>query len=197
VEKPVQNIEDHRRVEAYLQGADAAAMEVDGWVRREIEICYPVLRRDLEDVCQVVHGKVLDNLRRGRFQYRSTLKTYIGRIAHNTAIDFIRERYRDRTVSEGHFLETSSSGENPYKIMASLEKHKLIHQVLLQSPASCRDLWRMVFMERLSYDKISQRLGIPEGTVKSRVWHCRRKALALLASLRRKSAGRPDRQPSE
>jgi RNA polymerase sigma-70 factor (ECF subfamily) len=77
--------------------------------------------------------------------------------------------------------------------MAALEEHHLIQQVLLRSPPSCRNLWRMIFMERLSYEEIGRRHRVPMGTVKSRVWHCRRKALALLASLRWKGARKPGR----
>jgi len=184
---------DNRRIREYLAGEAATVREVDAWIRREIEICYPVLSREVDDICQVVHGKLIQNLRGGRFQHRSALKTYIGRMTHNTAIDCLRKTYRDRTVPEGISLETHSTGDNPYKSMAALEESRLIHQVLLRSPPSCRDLWRMIFMERLSYEEVGRRIRVPVGTVKSRVWHCRRKALALLAKLRWKpgpAAGR-------
>ena len=181
---------DRRRIESYLAGAEETAREVDGWIRREIEICYPGLRQDLDDLRQVIHGKLLENLRAGRFQYRSTLKTYVGRITHHTAIDTLRARQRERTVTSEWLLQTAASGENPYQALAALEEDTLLDQVLLRSPASCRDLWRMVFLERLSYEEIAHRLSVPPGTVKSRVWHCRRKALALLERLRRTGVAR-------
>ncbi|MCZ6649216.1 MAG: sigma-70 family RNA polymerase sigma factor [Acidobacteria bacterium] len=184
---------DKRRIRDYLAGERSTIQELDSWIRREIEICYPVLSREVDDICQVVHGKLIQNLRGDRFEHRSALKTYIGRMTHHTAIDCLRKEYRDRTVPEGSFLETRSTGDNPYRSMAALEEHRLIHQVLLRSPPSCRNLWRMIFMERLSYEEVGRRIRVPVGTVKSRVWHCRRKALALLAKLRWKGAQKPGR----
>ena len=186
--------QERERIESYLAGEDATAREVDGWNRREIEICYPVLRSEMDDICQVVHGKVLENLQAGRFHHRSTLKTYIGRITHHTAIDCIRKRYRERSVPVNWMVETATTGENPYRSLAEMEEREMMRQVLLRSPASCRDLWRMVFLERLSYVDISQRLSIPSGTVKSRMWHCRRKAMALLERLMKAGPGKGKRR---
>jgi len=181
----LENGSDRRRIESYLAGAQETAREVDGWIRREIEICYPTLRQDLDDLRQMIHGKLVENLRAGRFQYRSTLKTYVGRITHHTAIDLIRRRHRERSVASEWLLQTATTGEHPYQTLAALEDEALLDQVLLRSPSSCRDLWRLVFIEGMSYEEIGRRLSIPPGTVKSRVWHCRRKALALLERLRR------------
>ena len=177
---------DGQRIESYLEGDAQAAREVDGWIRKEMEICYPALHREMDDICQAVHGKLLQNLRAGRFQHRSALKTYVGRITHHTAIDFMRRRNRERTVDAEWILKTTPSGESPYRSLVSLEEQVLLDQLLLRSPAPCRELWRMVFVERLSYAEIGRRLSIPPGTVKSRMWHCRRKALALLEQLQRK-----------
>jgi DNA-directed RNA polymerase specialized sigma24 family protein len=38
----------------------------------------------------------------------------------------------------------------------------------------------MIFLEGLGYREIAHRLGIPEGTVKSRTWTCRRRLRELL-----------------
>jgi RNA polymerase sigma-70 factor (ECF subfamily) len=179
------NDPDRRRIESYLAGEAATAHEVDGWIRREIEICYPALWREADDIRQAVHGKLLENLRAARFQFRSTLKTYVGRITHHTAIDRIRKNHRERSVPADWRIESASTGENPYRSLAALEEQDLMDQVLLRSPAPCRELWRLVFLEQLSYAEIGRRLSIPPGTVKSRMWHCRRKALALLEQLQR------------
>jgi RNA polymerase sigma-70 factor (ECF subfamily) len=179
--------QDRQRIRGYLEGCDASVGEIQGWIRREMEICYPVLRQEMDDVCQVVHSKLLQNLRAGSFQGRSTLKTYVGRITHHTAIDWLRKRSRERSVTDAWLMQAQTSGANPYRSLVADQEYRLIHQVLLRSPAACRSLWRMVFLERLSYAEIARRLQVPEGTVKSRAWHCRRKALALLARLRRQA----------
>jgi len=176
---------DRQRIDAYLDGREGVVREVDAWIRRELEICYPVLRTETDDICQTVHAKLLVNLRAQRFHYRSTLKTYVCRIAHHAAIDGIRRRYRERPISAARSPETETTTDNPYRSLAALEEQELINQVLLRSPAACRELWGLVFLERLSYDEVGRRLTIPEGTVKSRMFNCRRKARALLERLRR------------
>ena len=179
---------DTRRIDAYLRGDAAVFREVDGWARAEIESRYPILHHELEDLCQTVHQKLLVNLRSGRFGHRSTLRTYVVGIAHYTAIDTIRKLYRERTLAPEH--STDQAARTPYESLVGLERHTLLHHAVLHLPQSCRDLWRLIFVEGLSYARIGEKLSVPEGTVKSRVWHCRRKALALLERFRRIAAAR-------
>jgi len=176
---------DARRVAAYLDGQDEAFHEVHAWIRREIEIRYPILRRECEDLCQMVHEKLLEKLRAGRFQHRSTLRSYVAGITHHTSINRIRELYRERALSQGWEARANTVVDGPYRNLAAQEERQLLHRVVQASSAACRSLWRMVFVERLSYEQIGQRLSIPPGTVKSRAWHCRKKALALLDRLQR------------
>jgi DNA-directed RNA polymerase specialized sigma24 family protein len=56
----------------------------------------------------------------------------------------------------------------------------LLHQAVLALPAGCRELWFLVLVEKLSYEEVGAHLAIPPGTVKSRMFHCRRKLLDLL-----------------
>ena len=174
---------DARRVDAYLRGEDAAFHEVHAWIRREIEIRYPVLRQECEDLCQIVHEKLLEKLRAGRFQHRSTLRSYVAGITHHTCITRIRELYRERALSQEWGTATNAVADSPYRSLASREERRLLHHVVQRSSAACRALWRMIFIDRLSYEQIGQRLSVPPGTVKSRAWHCRRKALLLLSRL--------------
>ena len=176
---------DVERIASYLDGDEATVLEVDRWIRREIETRYPVLRGEVDDLCQIVHGKLLANLQADRFQRQSRLRTYVARIANYTAIDSIRGLYRDRALAVGQAHESESGWSSPYRLLESREESDLLRQALLHSSAACRELWRMVFVDRASYEEIGRRLSIPPGTVKSRMWHCRRKAQALLERFRR------------
>ena len=175
---------DHRWIGRYLDGQEDAFREVDGWIRREIESRYPVVGEEIEDLCQIVHGKLLTNLQTGRFRHRSTLRTYVIGIVHYTAIDRLRALYREQLFRPllASDEENAAAG-NPYRSLLELEERDFLQQVLLHAPASCRALWRMAFIEELGYNEMARRLSIPSGTVKSRMWHCRRKALAILTRL--------------
>lgn len=176
--------EDHSRVEAYLCGEPQGFAEVDAWVRSEFHSRYPRLRSEHEDLTQTVHEKLLINLRGRRFEYRSSLHSYVTAIVHRTAIDRLRELYRDRALGTSLAAEGSALVVNPYLDLEHLDERRLIRQVLLSLPAACRELWRLVFVEKLGYPRIAELLRIPMGTVKSRMWHCRRHAATALKRLR-------------
>lgn len=197
-EEPAREREaDLERVDAYLGGDASAFEEVDSWIRKLLEGRYPVVRHEVEDLCQIVHERLLENLRSGRFHRRSSLRTYVTGITHHIAIDHIRRIHRDRALLEGWESEIGrGTAASPYECLAKMEERQLLHQALLQSSPSCRSLWRMIFLERLSYAEIGRRLSIPPGTVKSRMWHCRVRALALLERLRRVGVARARRRPS-
>jgi RNA polymerase sigma-70 factor (ECF subfamily) len=176
---------DRLRIERYLGGDESAFREIESWVRQALESRYPVLRQEVEDLCQATHEKLVENLRALRFQHRSTLRTYVVGITHHTAIDRVRKLYRELPLPLHWDARDAGTTDNPYRSLAALEERQLLHQVVQRSSPACRELWRLVFLDQLSYVETGRRLGIPPGTVKSRMWHCRRKALLLLHRLGR------------
>jgi RNA polymerase sigma-70 factor (ECF subfamily) len=170
-------------VEGYLRGDAEIFREVDGWIRVQISTKYPVLRREIEDVGQEVHGKLVANLRAGRFGSRSSFKTYVIAVAHHSAIDRIRRLYRDRALSREWLDSNADRSESPYRSLVRLEEEERLFLAAQSAPAACKELWRMALLEKLSYEEIGRRLSVPPGTVKSRMWYCRRKVLALFEAL--------------
>ncbi len=57
---------------------------------------------------------------------------------------------------------------------------RLVHDALETLGAKHREILVLRHFEDLSYKEIAERLGIPEGTVMSRLWHARRKVAAAL-----------------
>ena len=178
--------QDLSAITRYLDGDDDTFRDVDSWVRRELGARYPSLSHEIEDLCQSIHIKLLENLRSGRFHGRSTLRTYVIGITHYTAIDRIRQVYRERIHSPGWDPMGGSAGESPYKSIAELQERQVLHLAMLDAPAACKELWRLTFIEKLSYEEIGSRLSIPPGTVKSRMWYCRRKLLAVIERIERR-----------
>jgi RNA polymerase sigma factor (sigma-70 family) len=176
---------DADKLAAYLEGSAATFREVDDWVRGEIASRYPVLRPEIEDVAQAVHAKLVSNFREGRFLGLSSLRTYVASVAHYTAVDRIRSLYRDRAVfAQDPVYQDPPAQDNPYRSLQRLENGRLLSEAVRRSPAACRDLWRMVMLEKLSYDAIAKRLAIPSCTVKSRMWYCRKKVMSFLSRAR-------------
>lgn len=174
---------DRRVIEGYLAGSEPEFRLVEDWVLREIDLRYPRLRSEIEDLCQQVHEKLVTNLRQGRFRSESALRTYVLSVVHYTCIDALRRKFlRD---AEALPEDLTAAWGNPYRAVQVRDARQILHRVLHHSPEICRRLWRMIFVDRLHYREIGTRLGIPSGTVKSRVHTCRQKALAIFRRLER------------
>ena len=173
---------DLERIRNYLAGDAAIFGEIEGWIQTVLRACYPALQDESEDLCQAVHQKLVTNLQAERFRQQSSLRTYVQSVAHYTSIDRLRRKFREVPL-EPAALVAEDTRRNPYQALEEKEQTRLFHRVLHLSPQLCRDLWRMTFLEKLSYQSIGERLRIPPGTVKSRMWHCRRKAVTILRRL--------------
>jgi RNA polymerase sigma-70 factor (ECF subfamily) len=175
--------EDRARAERYLRGDTATFRELDAWIRGAFRGRYPGLAREHEDLAQAVHAKLFASLKEDRYKPDRGLRAYVSGIVHHAAIDRLREIYRTRMLSET-LIRESTPAPQPDPYSEALDEGDLLPQALLAVPRSCRGLWRLMFVEKLTYEEIGERLSIPTGTVKSRMWHCRRKALAALRRLR-------------
>ncbi|ANM31764.1 hypothetical protein ABI59_22680 [Acidobacteria bacterium Mor1] len=181
------------QIDAYLRGDADVFLEVDLWIRTQLRAQYPALLDEEEDLCQMVHQKLLVNLREGRFRGQSNLRSYVGGITNYSSIDRLRVRYRDREFQEEAEAELPQQAtDNPYRDAEQKDEAKLLHRLVMAMPAACRELWRLVFVEKLSYVQVGEELTIPPGTVKSRMWHCRRKATEILRRLRVGLTGEED-----
>jgi RNA polymerase sigma factor (sigma-70 family) len=169
--------EDRRLIEGYLAGRQASHRTIERWILRVIDRRYTSLRQEREDLRQQVHEKLVRGLQAGGFRHGSSLKTFVTSVVHHTCIDALRRRYLVRWEAAGDDLPAEWG--DPYHHLERLERRHILHRLLHLSPEICRTLWRLIFLERLDYRAVGRRLAIPEGTVKSRVFGCRQKALAI------------------
>jgi RNA polymerase sigma-70 factor (ECF subfamily) len=177
--------QDRRIIENYLAGREAEFRLVEDWIGREIDLRYARLRDEREDLCQQVHEKLVGNLRAGRFRSESAFRTYVISVVHYTCIDMLRSRF---LRPSGALLDDyPAAWGNPYREALARDARQILHRILHASPEICRRLWRMIFVDRLHYREIGGLLGIPAGTVKSRMHGCRQRALAIF----RRLAGAP------
>lgn len=108
-----------------------------------------------------------------RFAGRSKASTWIFGIARNQALTLLRKEKRTETVAE------------PELVQADPSKHILAHERVMKALNRLSDDHREVvyltFYEGLSYGEIAGILDIPPGTVKSRMFHAKRKLAEVLA----------------
>lgn len=142
---------------------------------------------DAEDITQEVFTKVWRNL--GAFQYDSSIKTWIYRIAMNACIDHSRKPHKRfagrftglQTASdEGEGLELPCGGPDAEGELLSREKALHIRKAVSRLKPHLKAVLVLKDLEGMSYEEISSVLGIGLGTISSRLNRGRRALQNLL-----------------
>ena len=157
--------EFHRRIQALLPRAAGYAWTI---VRN---------REDAEDAVQEAALKAC--LSRKSYDCRRPLKGWWFAIVRNCCLDLIRRR---GSRPSGALMAES---EIPAKAPSDPGRHEELCRALLRLSAPHREIIELRYFGDCSYREIAAALGIPEGTVMSRL-HAARGALAAL--LRKENA---------
>ena len=137
------------------------------------------LRRD-EDLVQDVLLELMRVLAAGRFEGRSSLRTFVERVAKYRCIDAVRRDRRQALISWKDSGEPEPAhDDHPERQLAQRDEIRLCRAVLDHLPESCRALLHRVLAEDTAYEVLAKEMGVATGTVKSRVARCRERANAL------------------
>ena len=157
--------EDHSAWEALLRGHS----------RKIYNFCYRFTGRPegAEDLTQEVFIKIFQTLR--TFDpAQGTFSTWLHRVARNHLVDHYRRTKKDRVTSpledELDPLELRASrGSEPDALVESRERRELLQAGLDRLSPDLREAVILRDLHDLDYQEIAQVLGVPEGTVKSRI----------------------------
>ncbi len=116
------------------------------------------------------------------YQPRSNLRNWLYRIAINAALDVLRRRPEERFEDE-EVLKLSSHEASPEATLIEKEQNALVQQAIESLPEAARSVIVLREYGGLSYHEISSVLGIPVGTVMSRLNYARNRLKEILASL--------------
>ena len=114
------------------------------------------------------------------YQPRSPFRNWLYRIATNLALDMLR-RERDMLDVDEVQLRTHTKG--PEDSMDQSERAEMVRAAVLALPSASRTVLVLREYEGLSYKEIADTLGIPIGTVMSRLNYARGCLAKSLASL--------------
>jgi RNA polymerase sigma-70 factor (ECF subfamily) len=154
-------------------------------------------REDAEDALQDALLSALKGI--GWFRGESNLSTWLYSIVINSARGIMRQRLRHDVLSldEQCWDENYTwadllvdCGPRQDEIYASTELSETFDLLLQRLPAAQREVCSMRARDGLSLKEISERLRIPEGTVKARFSRGRAKLLHLLRQTQRESASK-------
>lgn len=168
---------DERLVAGILSGEEGALSQVRRWVRGAIGPYRFRLAAEIEDIEQEILIDLLKALAAGRFEGRSLLATYVRRMVHHKCLNRLRSR-RGRQWVDCSEVELVDPEPTPFERERRRGEFELGLRVLAAMPEPCRELWKMIH-RGLSYEAMSERLGVAAGTLRVRVLRCREKALAL------------------
>ena len=165
--------------------------------RRVYGICYRFTGNpaDAEDLTQDVFLKIYSNL--ASFDTgRGSLQVWITSLTRNLLVDnFRRTRNLRATYSLDDGWESADEfkpidrltarGRSPHESAASNELAKMVQEALARVPVDLREAVILRDLQDMDYKEIACVLGIPEGTVKSRISRGRAELARLLERNRR------------
>ena len=161
---------------------DRAAMEA--LLGRHYERLHAICRRiagndaDADDACQEALLAIVRGL--ARFDGRSSFKTWSYRVASNACLDELRRRNR-RPDPHREVPDPAGSGTET-RIDAQVADRLTLAQALPQLPEEFRVPVVLRDVAGLDYAEIADSLGIPPGTVRSRIARGRRQLCDLLGN---------------
>lgn len=145
---------------------------------------------DAFDLSQEVFLKAWRGLE--TFQFESAFSTWLYRLTTNACLDFLRSQKRHKTVSmtcedddgDETQLDVADSAPDPEQAAISSEDREHLTLAMAALDDQARAIITLRVINDLSYEKIAEVLGIPEGTVKSRLSRAREKLKKKLLQIR-------------
>jgi RNA polymerase sigma-70 factor (ECF subfamily) len=99
---------------------------------------------------------------------RGSLRTWLVVVTRSRCLDRLRAAPRE-VPAEPHVAEQFSSGHTPEVDAALAQRRRRVKDALRDLPAEQREAVSLCFFHGLSHRDVSERLGAPLGTVKSRI----------------------------
>ena len=140
-----------------------------------------------EDLTQDVFFRVWE--RAGQWSGKGAARSWLLRIATNLALNHIRtvKRRREQPLDPGSdpYAEDDETQAPSWMIdeaavgadeqFERTERRELLDGLVDELPEDTREVMRLVYDAAFEVREVAERLGIPEGTVKSRMHHARRR----------------------
>ena len=133
---------------------------------------YRLSPADAEDVFQEVFARTYEHL--DRIRDDGSIRPWIGQLTRRLAIDRLRETAREEPTGEE--LEPAETDET----LERLDEALAVHEALAGLPEHCREICDRFFARDESYATIGDALGLPPGTIASRISRCLQKLRAAL-----------------
>ena len=115
----------------------------------------------------------------GKFEGRSSPSTWIFAIARNKALSLMRKR-SDAELDEEMAANIEDDGDSPEETTMKGDKAAMIKACLARLSREHREVIDLVYYHEKSVREVGEIVGIPENTVKTRMFHARKRLSELL-----------------
>ena len=181
IEASTEELDDHHLISRIREGDEFAFQELVRRYRNPITNYVYRMIDDYDravDLSQETFVRVYMSVE--RYQATYSFSTYIYRIAHNLAITELRQRKRRRLIplptffsdKESEEIEVELPDDRQIQADAALiadERRAAVTRAIASLPEKYRAPLVLCDLEEKSYDEIADVLGLPTGTVKSRI----------------------------
>jgi RNA polymerase sigma-70 factor (ECF subfamily) len=164
-----------------IANGDRLAMQVL-FARHHVRVYRFVLRlvRNEATAEDLISDVFLDIWRQaGRFEGRSAASTWMLSIARFKALSALRKRTEEE-LDEETAGAIEDQADDPEVSLAKKDKAVVLRQCLSKLSVEHREVVDLVYYHEKSVEEVAGIVGIPEATVKTRMFYARRKLSELL-----------------
>jgi len=154
------------------------------FARHQVRIYRFALRivRDTAAAEDVVSDVFLDAWQHaGRFEGRSTVSTWLLGIARHKALTASNRRPTESLDCQTAF-DVVDPANNPEAELAQKDTGEVLRRCLSQLSAEHAEIVDLVYYQEKSIKEVAEILGIPENTVKTRMFYARKRLATLVAA---------------
>ena len=169
---------DTEIIQGFLNGEQAAHDRIVGWINSVISTRLWMEGISADDILSDTILKLLLNLRAGEFRHASSLKTYVQKVTRFTIVNAVRRHVRARRYARDA-ADDPPDARTPLEIAEEEERARMFSRIFSLIDERCREIWHLIFSERLQYGEIGHRLGLSESAIKTRVFRCKEEAIRI------------------
>ena len=164
-----------------IAGGDRLAMQVL-FARHHVRVYRFVLRlvRNEATAEDLISDVFLDVWRQaGRFEGRSAVTTWLLSIARFKALSALRRRPEEE-LDEETAAAIEDPADDPEVALEKKDKSAILRKCLTALSAEHREIIDLVYYHEKSVEEVAEIVGIPEATVKTRMFYARKKLAEIL-----------------
>jgi len=117
--------------------------------------------------------KAIDTFEKGR-----SFRPWLFSIIKNLSLNLIEKKRSLREISidkamDESFFDLVDDSSNPHELLEKSETRRMVWKAIMELKDEFREVIILKHFHDLSYREIAETVGIPEGTVMSRLYHAR------------------------